>query len=531
MLGFRPISSLPISGFHVESVFQVSGGATFTIEESFEAKIYAATAEYITLGTDTIRNQPFLGTLMQTMRFDRTIIGGRGFTQMALGIAEIELLNAEADYDYLDVNYAVDGQELLIKVGDPEGAYDDFFTLAKITATGFKIGSDKATIQARDNSYRLEVPALVNVYQGTGDMEGGAELKDKRKQKVYGPSKNITPTPIIPSEGVFQANDGPVSAIPKVYDTGYQLVGPIADWSTLGTLRAAAIPDGSYATCLALGIFRLGGGAFGQVTCDVDGDATGGYVVTTAEIVLRIILNATDIDNFTEIDTLSLSNLYMDQPAPISYVIELDSDKTVAECVEELMEGAGGTSGFTRTGRFQAHLFEAPEGSPVAEYDEVDILELTREELPSSVYPPAWRQRAIFNRNWTVIENPASGVVEFDPDYKTFLGNPYSVISTDLTLADGVLENHPMAQDPTLIESYFANEADALAEANRQFDLYYSGYGLYRIVVKDHPFTHDIIQCVRVLSWPRLGIQNRLFRIAAISDDAREDKVTLMVFG
>lgn len=72
--------------------------------------------------------------------------------------------------------------------------------------------------------------------------------------------------------------NGRLDEIAAIYDSGIGL--PIvADVPDLATLRAATVPPGYAATCVAEGLFRLGARPHGWVTLDATGDDLGDSIV------------------------------------------------------------------------------------------------------------------------------------------------------------------------------------------------------------------------------------------------------------
>ena len=198
------------------SAVTMAGGGSIAAAALF--RIYAATREFITNPGDVLPNTPFWGTVQKALRFDRSIIGGQGFGDVTAGWGELELINAEGDYDYLIGNYAIDGRRVVVKIGAAGSSYNGFRTLFDGTATDWEPQEDVLRVFLRDNAYKLDVPASPNLYGGTGGLDGTEELKGKRKPRAFGSVINVTPPALIPSELVYQVNDGPVSAITAVYD-------------------------------------------------------------------------------------------------------------------------------------------------------------------------------------------------------------------------------------------------------------------------------------------------------------------------
>lgn len=530
MLGFAPISGRAISALSDSFTLTFVGVVTFTAAESADAKLFAATEEFITRGTDTPAGEPMPGTLLQLPRLERSIITSDGFDGLQNGFGDVGLINAERTYDDLHRLTAVDGREVVLRVGRPDDPFAEFIEVARLVATSIMVDGQTMVVGLQDKSFLLDVPTQPIKYEGVGELQGGTDLQGKPKPLCFGRCLNISPVLLIAGELVLQVNDGPVSAISAVYDKGYPLT-PTSDYATPALLRAATIADGAYATCLASGLLRIGA-AYQQITCDVRGDATGGYVETTGTIIRRIIALTDCISDPDDVDVESFANLELTQPAPIGVFLGPDDAATVADTFAKLSKAIGAFCGFTRLGKLQIGVFTAPTGTPAGDYTDLDIVgDVDVERLPGALYPPPYRQRVVYERNWTVIADPVAGVLTENPARAAWLATPYKVAATSQAAADVVRQNYLQAQDGKVRESYFALEADALAEAVRLHTLFNSGFQLYRVALKAPPFLHDVCQTVRI-TFDRLGFDDgRLLRAAAIADVPDSESIELRVFG
>lgn len=476
------IISQPATGFTLNYTLQLYA--------SIDA-INTAVISFIALPSDTIANQQFTGKLTQGLEFHVSIEDGDDIgRKMATGTGELQLDNSDRTFDTLYQNNTIDGRRVLLKYGqitipgNVPSSFDTYQTLLDGIAEDWFLDASVLRITLRDNAFKLDVPASVNVYGGTGTTDGDAGLVGKRKPLAYGSlirdasgnGGNVTPVQINAANLVYQVHDGSVSAIPIVYDAGYALptpttAAPDADYASYATLVAATISGGHYATCKALGLFRLGSTPFGAVTCDVQGDngGTGGYVTDTASIVRRILaVSAPLVDLIDEGSFLSLSAA---QPAIVAYYIGLDENKTVRQCADDLLGGIGACGGFRRDGVFEVIRFVAPTGTAVDNYTADDIVDdtLKRVELPSAYNPPPKRQRVIYGRNWTVQTDVSAGVSDAR---KQILKTEFSSAThSNTTLAAAIALAHKLAQDPDPINGYYGAATDAVAEADRLLTL------------------------------------------------------------
>ncbi|WP_374139365.1 hypothetical protein [Sphingomonas sp.] len=191
------------------------------------------------------------------------------------------------------------------------------------------------SFQAKVDGEPFENPVLVNSYAGTGGAEGGDDLKSKPKPAVFGRAKNIEPVLINSVDNVYQVHGyGAISAVSNVYERAADLVENggtnVGNFASYAALVAASIPEGSFGTCLAQGMFRLGAPPAGLITCDVDGDTVSGFVRTTADIIARICAIAsvpggrTDSGNLSALNTAvpQTINLYLTQQIKVIDIVQ-----------------------------------------------------------------------------------------------------------------------------------------------------------------------------------------------------------------
>ncbi len=158
----------------------------------------------------------------------------------------------------------------------------------------------------------------------------------------------------------------------------------------------------------------------------------------------------------------------------------------------------------------------------------LDMIE--RQKLPDGLSPPPWRYRVAWGRNWTV-QTDVDGQSGVTAARVAFLAERYRLAASDATAGAIVRTNHPLAQDPAPVESYFRDEADAAREANRRLALFGKTNSLYRIRLKAHPFVHEIGEEVHV-TFPRWDLQaGRSLRIVALTEDTDENATEIIGFG
>jgi hypothetical protein len=550
MLGFAPISGTPIAAlpeWHASVVATSELVATLSATEFF----YAATMPFITRDTDAPRNQPFSGTLDASLRVDRSIGNSNGYNGYVQNIAELSLINADGEYDVTGMQNSPNGQEIVCTIGeifplDVHGRnvvapYNQFQALARLTGDKWRVDRNRITIESRDFATKLDVPVQTGTYAGTGDLEGGTDLAGKKRPmgfgrlyKADGRGGNVSPTLVIAAEGLWQCHDGEVASIEAVKDGGIAL-GFIADYATVALLRAAGlagtITPGSYGTCIAEGYFLVGGSGFKQITCDFVS-----LYLTRADVIEHVTLTSAGI-SADHIDSRSFDDLNIDEPGPIAYFLDSNSNETCAEMFTKLMAGIEGWHGFTTLGVLQVKRMEAPaaEAADVYDLNGGNLIDIDRVDLPGGIATPPHRRRLTYAHNWTQQTELYGQVSEDDPAFADYLGKPYLVASTSDAESAAILLDYPFAPDPDPVLSYYADEADALAGAERLLTLYSSGYKPYRMTAKQALFLHQIGEIIFVQDSgirPRLGLgTGKYVRLVTVNDDTSKMQTEMIGFG
>lgn len=509
MFGVAPYSALPWSADRrdMRAYFDM----TMDLSAELTLKIYVTTAAgYATEPSDTPANQPFRGVL-QSFSFSRSIMQG-DIGRFTTGTGSLKISNADAEYDFLQLSYAIDGRPISIRLGRPDQPYAETYPLAKLTATGWNNDTDAVTIDVVDYSYKLEVPMQPHTYGGMGGADGGVDLAGKRKPLVFGNALNVSPVLLVPNLLIYQLHDGAMQAVDAVYDRGVPLTagGDVANYAAL---VAASVTAGQFKTCLAEGLFKLGSSPAGTVTADVKGDNTDGYIVRTADIARWALRRRTVLADPADLYTASFDAVNTAQPAPIDYFIGPDDNLTVAAFIENIMGGIGGWGGHRLDGTFEVRIFLAPAGDPVAAFTRDDMLEgdIKKEPLPESYRPPRWRWRVPYARNWTVQTDLAGAVTAAR---KAFVAEPYRL--AEATSATIQLD-HPFAQDRDPVKSYFSNSSDAAAEAARLINLFKTTRAIYRMPLPRRALRREMGDVIRV-THPRFDLRSGRLMVVLESD-------------
>lgn len=330
-----------------------------------------------------------------------------GALQLDLGGEDIDAL----------LDYAWDGRDIWVYRGETTDAFGDMTLVFRGTARSVSWNRRVLTINLSDYSEILTKPAQTTLYAGTGDAEGGADLTGKNKPLCFGVGKNVEPTLLSAAYLVYQLHSRVIEAVDGVFDRAIPLEfgADRADWAAL---IAATVKAGYYDTCLALGLVRLGGMPVGPVTVDAQGDNTGGYVSTAADIIERHAVDFTDLVS-GDIDSTAFSDLNTANSADCGLYVGTGENPSSADIYTQLMVSVGGF--WTMNAARQLIVRQVAYDTAVAELTAAMVVDADRLE----VQPPYWRRKMGYARSWRVhgeneVAAGAADAIAIDINYEDF---------------------------------------------------------------------------------------------------------------
>lgn len=412
---------------------------------------------------------------VQGVRISRAIFSeSGGVGGLARTTGECHLVNADGELDELQDSYALDGRPARLLLGGPAAARSAY----GLVFSGVVQKFDDADVRLvrfalSDGIGKLAVPVSPNTYAGTGALEGGADLAGKPKPKAWGNAQNVAPPLVDSTKLIYQVHEGQISDVTSVYDRGIALVKG-ADYASQAELEATAPAAGQYRVWKTGGHFRLGATPAGTVTADVLGDAAGGYVNKTADILKRVLLIAAIDDSL--IDAASFAALNVDAPAEVGIWVGAER-RAVGELVGRLLAGVGAYGGFSRANLFTVGVVKAASGVALDSFSEEDIGEIRRLPLPAAVEPVVWRAHVAWQRNYTVQTDLAAGVTAAR---RVFAAEAERVASRE---DQTVRSQRQLALEYGPTGNLYAQQADADAEALRLLNLWKPARGLYLLPV------------------------------------------------
>ena len=436
-------------------------------------------------------------------------------------LGEVVIANGDGALDQIVLSYAVDGRQVRILYGPLMGAYEDFKLIADVVATGWDVDDLSVKMKIQDRSFSLDLPLQTSLYSGAGGANGTVDIQGKPVPLTFGRCRNVAPLMVDPANLIYQVHDGLIQAIDGVFDRGLALTAA-SDRADYAALSSASISSGQYDTCLALGLFRLGGSPSGLVTADVRGDATGGYADTLDVICLRILktwhgLDPSFIDDSTFAGAAAIAG-------ELGIHITANENPTTSQVINALIGSTAGWWGAARDGHIRAGRLSPPEDRTASlRLDQFNVLSVE----PSTVPLTRWRQRVMYRRNWVVQrgEDLAGSVTD---TRRQLLAEPGYVF----TAADvSVKVRHLRAEDPAPLVSLYENEADAETLADFLLNLHSADRQLVFVPVKRLGYKLDLQQVVH-LTWPRFGLSNgKNFMVVGIEESAVNDLTTLILWG
>ncbi len=190
---------------------------------------------------------------------------------------------------------------------------------------------------------------LLALFAGTGGIEGPADLAGQPKPLVLGNALFAGGVLIDRIDNIWMVSNGPIAGVSAAYDRIASLGASAGDFASLAALKAASIPNGAWATCLALGLVRFGAPPDGRVSFHVSGSnsGTGGLVRRPGAMIRRIA----DLAGGT-VDAGSLATLDAERPHDLH--LQLREQVTAREVIARIADSVAAVAGVSLTGELFA---------------------------------------------------------------------------------------------------------------------------------------------------------------------------------
>lgn len=451
--------------------------------------------------------------VIQPLRFVRTILNGDYMSGITDVDGEILLDNTDGGLDSMLISNSFIGRSVTVKLGATDFATSEFGTIFNGLMDVIDNTEDVIRITVRCKTFNLDAPVQANLYDGTGGNEGSTNLAGKPKPLAYGIVRNIPAILVDAANLIYQVHDGSVNDIPAVYDRGVLLT----------AVASSVAPGlGEYQNNSSIGMFKLGGAPDGEVTADVEGDNSSVYITKTADIVKRVLLTKGSYST-TELESTSFDELNTLSTAAVGIWVGTNITP-VREVVDELLKGIGAFGYFSNLAIFSVGRFDLPVSPPILSLDENKIISIVRNNVDTIGNPPVWRTRVGYQKNYTVQTDLAGSI---SSSRLEFAAQQYRLATAS---DSAVLNRFAITHEPEPIAAYFANQADALAEAQRIQEITGDMHFIYEIVTKEPIFTITLNSVVS-LTYPRWELKNgKLGRVVGIDIDNDLNENRLMIF-
>ncbi|MGV6875954.1 hypothetical protein ACUSIJ_25120 [Pseudochelatococcus sp. B33] len=424
-----------------------------------------ASEGYTTLPSDVPANTWYEPRVIAPGLFARHLFNPGAISGGAdLRMGDIVLANVDGGLDaWLD--YGFDGRPVTIKVlPDADTAYSQATTVFRGSVEMLDSTSAWTELRVRifDRRLDLDKPLQVNRYAGTTTStgptaEGNADLKDQIKPLIFGAVFNVPGLLANPYDLIYQWSDSALQSI-TVYDAGVQLKSA-GNFSTISALRSATIRPGFYGTCLSLGLARLGGAPYKQITADVVEGAAG--LRSAAQIAQRMLIRA----GLTSVDYNASSFAALHNLNPVECGIYIDTDMHTKDAISQVLASIGGWLAPDHLGVFQVGRVSGP-GTPKDTFTADDILGSGGIELLAATDDgrgiPTYRVTLRYGRIWHLMQDGEVGGCVSD-DRRAYLSTEYREARAENT---SIQTKHRLSPEIT-IDTLLAGQSAASAEASR----------------------------------------------------------------
>lgn len=488
-------------------------------------------AERSTLPTDTPADIYVPGLLGGSFNYEISLFGGADPTTpgtATIGLLDLHDASGLKD-DLLPLGW--DGAPILLRRGDPEALFATYATVAKLTAAGLRYSMRQKQIVLRDLAWTLQQAELHgHRYAGTGGIEGDARLTGIIKPYCIGVCRNIPPTLIVATLLIYQVSCSSVLAIDAVYDGRVPIAFGTVDYATYAELAAATVAPATYATCNALGLFRLGSSPVFIVTADVRGDndtiAGLSYPHTRAQVARRIATGRglIRLSDPQQIDGTAYAELEQRQTETVGYF--WNEEITKAAALTEVMAGCLGWWTMRLDGRLAIGQLEDPAGTSAhltLSYPADGNTTESRLDEPvmQDSAPPRRTTLMGWARNYTRMsaDQIAGSVSQFES--AIYQADTRFTTSDDLWVAAG----YPTAQVVS-VNGGFDEEAAAQREGDRQSRLLRTRREAFEIPAVIDPFADVVGRVISIANCGRIGLgSSRNFFCFGVSVNANQKPV------
>lgn len=443
-----------------------------------------------------------------------------------VAVGEITLANSDGGLDTLAGAHSISGRSIRIYLGEARADFAEFGLVQEVFGSHFEADDSTLRIRVQSTASLLGTPLQSNRYRGTGGQDGDADLASRAMPALFGQCFNVTPVLLNRDQWIYQIHDGPIAAIDAVRERGLALDDSGDDAASYAALRALDVTAGEYATCLTLGLVKLGlgiAGPAGPITMDVRGDkAAGSYNASMGAILLRMATSRAGLDG----GYLMLSSFGDLPTGRIGYYADGSGEPSVADAFDAILKSIGGWYATSRSKLLRVGYARPPEDSDAWRYhfEQNQILEF--QELPRD-QAPRYEQGALYGKNWTVMSDDdiSEAVSNSDRERYKAPGLYVRQVAAEVRLRDR------SAISGGDLETFFVERSDAEDVVSRIIALHRQTRRRFRMVTTRVGYLCDLTDKARV-TYNRHGLgAGQSFVVSGVRDDSRRNRVELTLWG
>jgi hypothetical protein len=360
-----------------------------------------------------------------------------------------------------------------------------------------------------------------------GTLEGDSSLAGTPKPVLVGFKRQINPKPVDPLRGVYQLHDGSMAGIDEVADGG----DPYTFGSDVSDIYATTPAAGTYNTCVAMGIFRLGSTPVGVLTCIARGHNSSslGYVDTVADCH-RLVSTAYGGFSDSQLNLDTYAGLNLKTSATVGFYFDAETNVDTAL---DYIAKAGGNTWWSpdRVSNLSVGRIDPPETlSPEVEITIAGLVEPSRGgEFRRNPVGVRVKQVVLGYRRFNTVltENQVAGTVDLETRYD--LGKEYRFVTSPPEPFG------PDDADTLTVYTEIDDPIEAQTEADRLFAFWSVDRGTYRVTMGRGLLSYFIGTPMRVTVNRYDTVGGKSFVVVGISEDmgqyAASDKLEPLLLG
>lgn len=460
-----------------------------------------ATVRVSDLGYVDETNTPYPPFLNEGIDLSRALTLSSDALGGSLSIGSLKLTNSGGYLDNLLANAVVDHLPVTVLQGSKplngaDPARSSLAVLFSGLAKNWQPALNAVSFDVLDATYWLDGTMVVATYGGTGKLDGDSNVKGKNMPRLRGVVCNITPVLIDSVNYVYQISDGPAS-ITALYEGGY--AGGIQCAGTVADIYAASPAPGTYTvqTGSSGTWIRLGTKPVYAITLDAVGQfRSGASMVNVLDLLRQMLLEdlgvpATYIDPaWPQTSTLA--------PYQAGWYWDGSSSVTGKSVTTTLLSGLGISLVPARGGTLLPVQLAAPATTDSVKLAITSDIATNVEPvaLDTSLDPPTWRWRIGYQHNFTVQGSGSTLHPQATADRLALVAQQDRTASWVETR---VRESYRVPNDPALITTALANQADAQSVATAHGQLWGVQRRLWAVdIPQDYALLLDLGDCVGI---------------------------------